>query len=198
MDNLKKFLPCLIKFSVLTLLMSVTVKGQAKLTDADIPLPEPSSKAEQQQSSSKVLTANTTINTGNAELDQAILETAKRYKVDPLLIYALIKQESGGKAHARSHKGAMGVMQLMPATARRFKVKNPYAVSEAVRGGVEYLVWLMDRYKGNVVKALAGYNAGEGAVDKYKGVPPYRETQNYVVSIAKKYRSLKRKKVSTK
>jgi soluble lytic murein transglycosylase-like protein len=182
-------LACRICFLVILLSLAQSIKGQTAITDADIPPPEPVKSAEQSQS--KKSPERQLIKNNNSELDRAIEMEAKRYNIDPLLIYALIKQESGGKAHARSHKGAMGVMQLMPATARRFKVQNPYSVKEAVRGGVEYLVWLMDRYKGDVVKALAGYNAGEGAVDKYKGVPPYRETRNYVRSIASHYRRLK-------
>lgn len=125
-----------------------------------------------------------------SELEQAVRSQAARHRIDPLLLFALINQESGGRARARSYKGAMGVMQLMPGTARRFGVRDPFQVSEGVRGGVEYLAWLLDYFKGDVVRALAGYNAGEGAVMRYHGVPPYRETQDYVRRIARRYQDL--------
>lgn len=125
-------------------------------------------------------------------LNRAVSREAGFYRIDPLLIHAVIEQESGGRARARSSKGAVGVMQLMPRTGLRFGVRDRYSVDDNVRGGVGYLVWLLDFFKGDVTLALAAYNAGEGAVIKYgRRVPPYRETQNYVISIARRYKQLR-------
>ncbi len=125
-------------------------------------------------------------------LNRAVTREAGFFKIDPLLIHALIEQESGGRARARSPKGAVGVMQLMLGTGLRFGVRNRYSVEDNVRGGVSYLAWLLDFFQGDVTLALAAYNAGEGAVMKYgKRIPPYRETQNYVLSIARRYKQLR-------
>lgn len=125
----------------------------------------------------------------------AVEREAARHHIDPLLIWALLDQESQWDVRATSPKGATGPMQLMPATARRWGVKNPRDPDEAVRGGTEYLVYLIDRFGGNVALGLAGYNAGEGSVDKYgKRIPPYRETQEYVRRIAARYDALRRER----
>lgn len=129
--------------------------------------------------------------TGNSKVDSYILDSAKRYQIDPLLIYAQMHQESAFKTRARSYKGASGLMQLMPATARRFGVKNIYDPKQNIEAGVRYMRWLIDKFNGDVVLALAGYNAGEGAVMKYGWrIPPYRETQEYVRRITFRYNSL--------
>jgi soluble lytic murein transglycosylase-like protein len=107
--------------------------------------------------------------------------------LDPDFVYAVIGKESEGNPSAVSPKGARGLMQLMPATAARFGVTNVHDPDQNIGGGTKYLRWLLDRYKGDVRLALAGYNAGEGAVDKYKGVPPYAETQDYVHKITGRY-----------
>ncbi|MEM7667849.1 MAG: lytic transglycosylase domain-containing protein [Pseudomonadota bacterium] len=109
---------------------------------------------------------------------------AKQRNVSLPLLIAVIAVESGGNARAISPKGAGGLMQLMPFTARRFGVINSLAPAQNVRGGARYLSWLLNRFKGDTVLALAGYNAGEGAVDAYGGVPPYRETRDYVPKVA--------------
>jgi soluble lytic murein transglycosylase-like protein len=124
---------------------------------------------------------------GNQDLDRIIYETGAAQGVDPRFIHAVIWQESKYQQRARSHAGAQGLMQLMPATAKRFGCEDPHDPVENITAGTKYLSWLLKRFEGNVALALAGYNAGEGAVDKYDGVPPYNETQNYVKIISKRY-----------
>lgn len=129
--------------------------------------------------------------TGNPIHDSYIVDSARRYNVDPLLIYSQMHQESSFKINATSNKGASGLMQLMPATARRFGVTSIYDPRQNIDAGVRYMRWLLDTFNGDVVLALAGYNAGEGAVMKYGwNVPPYRETQEYVRRITGRYNSI--------
>ncbi|QQS39922.1 MAG: lytic transglycosylase domain-containing protein [Acidobacteriota bacterium] len=129
--------------------------------------------------------------TGDTTVDSYILNSSKKYSIDPLLIYAQMHQESAFKRRAKSHKGASGLMQLMPATARRFGVTNIWDPKQNIEAGVKYMRWLIDKFDGDVVLALAGYNAGEGAVMKYGWrIPPYRETQEYVRRITNRYNSL--------
>ena len=124
---------------------------------------------------------------GDAELDRIIFEAGEKQGVDPRLLHAVIWQESKYKAQALSHAGAQGLMQLIPDTAKRFGCDDPNDPAKNIAAGAKYLGWLLKRFDGNVELALAGYNAGEGAVDKYDGVPPYNETQNYVKIISKRY-----------
>ena len=129
--------------------------------------------------------------TGSLEIDSYIVDSARRYNIDPLLIYSQMHQESSFKLKATSYKGASGLMQLMPATARRFGVTSIYDPKQNIDAGVKYMRWLLDTFGGDVVLALAGYNAGEGAVWKYGNqVPPYRETQEYVRRITARYNSI--------
>ena len=126
-------------------------------------------------------------NNSKSQIREMISQIAQKHGVDEKLVNAVIKQESGFNPNATSHCGAMGLMQLMPATAKGLGVKDAYNPMQNVDGGVRYLKSMLDKYNGNVVLALAAYNAGSGAVDKYKDVPPYKETQNYVKSILANY-----------
>ena len=112
---------------------------------------------------------------------------ALKYEVDPQLVMAVIAVESGFNINARSPKNAQGLMQLIPETAQRFRVKDSFDAEENIKGGIAYLKWLLAYFKGNVQMVAAAYNAGEGAVEKYHGVPPYPETQDYVRKIARLY-----------
>lgn len=111
------------------------------------------------------------------------------YQVDDKLVLSIITAESNFKLAARSNKNAQGLMQLIPATAERFNVKNAFNASQNVKGGVAYLRWLLSYYRGNVPLVVAAYNAGEGAVDRHKGVPPYKETRAYVKKVLGLYQS---------
>ena len=127
------------------------------------------------------------LTSGDAELDQLITRIGEQEGIDPRFIHAVIWQESKYHPTARSHAGAQGLMQLMPATAKRFGCRNPHDPAENITAGTRYLSWLLKRFEGDVELALAGYNAGEGSVDKYNGIPPYRETRNYVKIISSRY-----------
>jgi soluble lytic murein transglycosylase-like protein len=124
---------------------------------------------------------------GDHDLDLIIFRAGKRHGVDPRFIHAVIWQESKYKVKAKSHAGAQGYMQLMPGTAKRFGCTDAYNTEENIEAGTKYLRFLLKRFNGNVSLALAGYNAGEGSVDKYSGIPPYSETQNYVRIITSRY-----------
>jgi soluble lytic murein transglycosylase-like protein len=124
---------------------------------------------------------------GDASLDQIIFKAGDKYGVDPRLVHAVILQESRYVADAKSGVGAQGLMQLMPDTAKRFGCTDATDEQQNVEAGTKYLRSLLKRFDGDVTLALAGYNAGEGNVDKYKGVPPFPETQKYVRNITGNY-----------
>ncbi|HJP93425.1 MAG TPA: lytic transglycosylase domain-containing protein [Pyrinomonadaceae bacterium] len=130
--------------------------------------------------------------TGNSDVDNFIIESGKRNSVDPLLLYSIMHQESSFKARAMSPKGARGLMQLMPPTASRFGVTNIWDPKQNIEGGARYMRFLLDLFFGDVRLALAGYNAGEGAVLKYGyQIPPYSETREYVRRIGERYSLLR-------
>lgn len=120
-----------------------------------------------------------------------VKQIASWHQVDPRLALSIVSVESAFQINARSKANAMGLMQLIPSTAARFNVRNAFDASQNVKGGVRYLRWLLDRYHGDIELVAAAYNAGEGAVDKYKGIPPYPETQNYVSKVIHRYQSRK-------
>ena len=122
----------------------------------------------------------------NKKYDQIIEECAKLHGVDPMLIKCVMEWESGYNPMALSSKGAIGLMQLMPGTASILGV-NPWDEEENIRGGTRYLADMLNRYNWDIEKALAAYNAGPGAVDKWGGIPPYQETQDYVRIIKANY-----------
>ncbi|MGQ4661259.1 transglycosylase SLT domain-containing protein [Lysobacter sp. F6437] len=139
------------------------------------------------------------VNFGNVRLNtdayrDEIAAAAAKYGVEEAIVRAIIHAESAFNPNALSRVGAQGLMQLMPATARRFGVSNAFDAGQNIQGGVEYLAWLLKRFDGNLTFAAAGYNAGEGNVDKYNGVPPFSETQRYVQRVgvlAERYRAAK-------
>jgi soluble lytic murein transglycosylase-like protein len=142
----------------------------------EVPHPEPLAAAAQAPAAPAAIASLD--GTPYAEI---IASMSRAHGVDPMLVRALIQVESGYRPTARSRKGAMGLMQLMPATARAYKVRNPYDPTANIGAGVRHLKGLIDKW--GVELALAAYNAGEGAVKKFNGIPPYRETRNYVSRI---------------
>ncbi len=122
-----------------------------------------------------------------AEINRLVETNAAQWNVDPALVKAIIANESGFNANATSNVGAQGLMQLMPGTANGLGVTNAYDPAQNVWGGTRYIKGLLDRFGGDVRKAVAAYNAGPGAVEKYGGVPPYAETQNYVQNVLASY-----------
>jgi hypothetical protein len=138
--------------------------------------------------SSNPVLSNAVWSTGNNRVDNLVRFYGNKYGVDPYLIFCLMHQESRFSNNAISYKGAQGLMQLMPGTAARYGVTNPYDVAQSIMGGTRYLKDLLQMFNGRVDLALAGYNAGEGAVIKYGyNIPPYSETRNYVRLITARY-----------
>lgn len=161
--------------------------GQFVKTVIVAPRPVPSRVVMSEASSVEELLAAT----GSSAVKSLVEETAKRYEVSPALVDSVIQVESNYNAHAVSPKGAQGLMQLMPATARRFGVNNSFDPKDNIEGGVRYLKFLQETFKDERL-AIAAYNAGEKAVQRYGNVPPYAETMSYVAKVGKKYGQARR------
>jgi soluble lytic murein transglycosylase-like protein len=131
--------------------------------------------------------ASTAHRESREELEDMVRRISREHGIDPRLADAVVRVESAYDPHAVSRKGALGLMQLMPATAVRLDVDDPFDPEQNVRGGMREFARLINRYSGNFALALAAYNAGEGAVEQYRGVPPYRETRSYVTRIMTLY-----------
>ncbi len=124
---------------------------------------------------------------GRDGVEKIVREASDRHRVDPALVRAVIETESNWNPKAYSHKGAGGLMQLIPTTAQRYGAYDVFDPQQNIDAGVKHLKWLLERYNGNLDLALAAYNAGEGAVDRVHGVPAYRETRNYVQRVQNAY-----------
>jgi soluble lytic murein transglycosylase len=127
----------------------------------------------------------------SADYDEAIRSASDRHSIDADLVRAVIKAESGFDSNARSRKGAMGLMQLMPDTARLHNVLNAFDPADNIEGGVRHLRMLLERYQGDLRLSLAAYNAGSGAVEKYGGIPPFAETREYVRRVLRFYETFR-------
>lgn len=155
-----------------------------KIVPDEVPHPEPAPvQAAAPQETPKLPVPERTPLLKDSVYGDLIASAAEAHGVNPILVQALVQVESNYKPHARSPKGAMGLMQIMPATAREYKVRNAYDPKSNIDAGIRKLKSLLEMWQGDVALALAAYNAGAGAVQKYKGIPPYRETQNYVSRI---------------
>ena len=154
-----------------------------KIVPDEVEHPEPAPPAAQQAPAAPAEPVSTPgRGLRDTAYSQLITAAAEAHGVNPILVQAVIQVESNYQPRARSHKGAMGLMQLMPATAREYRVRNAYDPAANIAAGVKKLKGLIDTF-GSTALALAAYNAGEGAVMKFNGIPPYRETQNYVRKI---------------
>jgi hypothetical protein len=172
---------------------SVDASGKLIFVNGDSPKPRrgstissPSGAGGSSAAISSEETAST-LGATDGRLDRIVRDAAARHQVDPALVKAVISTESGWNSRAISRKGAVGLMQLIPGTAQRFGVGNPFDPAQNVEGGTSYLKSLLDRYNGDLTKTLAAYNAGEHAVDLSRGVPAYPETQRYVQKVTDAY-----------
>ncbi len=167
----------------------VDESGKNVYVNGDSPQPRLGSSMVGSSAGSRTKTGEiaASLNPTDVRLDTIVQNAAERHRLDPALVKAVISTESGWNSRAISQKGAVGLMQLIPATAQRFGVGNPFDPAQNVEGGTTYLKSLLDRYNGDLSKSLAAYNAGERAVDLTGGVPAYRETQRYVQKVTNAY-----------
>ena len=159
------------------------VSVERAIDPGDFLPPEPAPDPAATESLVETLRANERWREAAGKYADLIAAAADRHALDRALLAAVAKVESNFDPFAISPRGACGMLQLIPATARRFGVKSVFDAAQNVEGGAAYLRWLLDRYQGSVSLALAGYNAGEGAVDKHHGIPPFAETQGYVLKV---------------
>lgn len=150
-----------------------------------------SSEASKTPFADKIFSSFSSAKSDSKDIDGLIETYAAKNNLDAAFVKAVIKQESGFQPEVTSHCGAMGLMQLMPATADSMGVKNAFDPEENIMGGTKYLKGLMDRFGGQKELALAAYNAGPGAVQRYGGIPPFNETQNYVKNVLANYEKFK-------
>ncbi len=166
----------------------VAPKNRRNAKEKFAPRPKPVSYTTARAAAGKSAGALAGFTTGDSKVDSYITESGARHGVDPALLYAIMHQESSFKPRAVSNKGAAGLMQIMPATATRLGVRDRFDPRQSVEGGAKYMSILLKMFGGDERLALAGYNAGEGAVLRYgRRVPPYRETQDYVRRIMRRY-----------
>ncbi|KAA6453291.1 lytic transglycosylase domain-containing protein [Bacillus swezeyi] len=158
------------------------VRTEAQSLTAEITAPAPVAAA-----APSVTKETVSFGGQNQHIDEIIKQAAQKYGVDEKLIHAVVKQESRYQQKAVSQAGAMGLMQLMPSTAKALGVSNAFDPVQNIEGGTKYLKQMLDKYSGNVQLALAAYNAGPGNVQKYGGIPPFKETQNYVKKVSANY-----------
>ena len=163
-----------------------TVDERGKLVFVNEDSPKPHSGSTISPALAK-LSAGGSIDPTDARLERIVHEAARRHNLDPALVKAVITTESGWNPRAVSRKGAVGLMQLIPETAQRYGVGNPFDPAQNVEGGATHLRSLLDRYNGDLTKTLAAYNAGERAVDQSHGIPGYRETLGYVRKVTDAY-----------
>lgn len=182
------------KFNILTKTPAVALDSDfAQILDANMLNNLSSKTAESQKTpfADKIFSSLGDQKPDRQHIEGLIESYAEKNKLDAAFVKAVIKQESGFQPEVTSHCGAMGLMQLMPATATSMGVRNAYNPEENIMGGTKYLKGLMDRFGGQKELALAAYNAGPGAVERHGGIPPYNETQNYVKSVLAHYEKYK-------
>ena len=175
-------------------LSAATSLQLAMLAESSSSIPASVKKKSSRAKGSSCLRSVETVKRKASKINDVINKSAKKYRVDSNLIKAVIAVESCYNHKAVSPAGAQGLMQLIPDTAERFGVTDSFHVQQNINAGTKYLRFLMDRFDGDLQKVTAGYNAGEGRVDRYKGIPPFKETQKYVKNVLRIYKALSYKK----